>query len=1063
MDGFTLTYDRFDPAAEQLREAITSTGNGYFCTRGTAEWEDCGEAHYPGTYTHGGYNRETTIFDGHPVLNEDLVNLPNWLPLKLRIEGEPAVRFGNVEVLAYRHDYDARLALVQRYLRFRDAAGRVSSLLSRRFVSMAHSHQAAIEWTLTPENWSGRVEVVTALDGRMTNRIVARYSELEGRHLDPVSPRTFGPEVIALKVRTRQSDISIAQAARTRAFHGDRPVEIGRQLYQLPDYIQQVLTFDVEEGRPSRVEKLVAMFTSHDNAITEPLAAAGRHVLRYPDFAGALEQHESAWTELWDSCDVRLPREPRAQLLLRLHISHVLQVCSRHTARHDAGVPARGLNGEAYRGHVFWDEMYVYPYLNLRLPEITRSLLLYRHRRLTEARAAAAEAGYRGAMFPWQSGSDGTEETQQVHLNPLSGRWDPDLSHHQRHVNAAIFYNVWRYFQATDDLEFLRDYGAELMLEIARFWESAAHLNPETRRYEIHGVMGPDEFHEQYPGTDEPGLRNNAYTNLMAAWIAATAPKVLDLLPSSRAAMIRRHLKVTDEELATWEDMSRRMYVPFHDGVISQFEGYEDLEELDWSGYRARYHDIQRMDRILRAEGKDPNRYKVSKQADAVMPFFLFDERELGELFGRLGYACDEDLVRRTIAYYDARTTHGSTLSFVTYAGVLAGIDPDSSWERFLVALESDVGDVQGGTTKEGIHMGVMSGTLDLLQRCYAGTSITGDVLRVSPRLADRLDGLSFCMRFRGTTLRLTIEDGKLILAAQAEGFRGPLHAGVGDDIRELSPGGTCVFAIPARKRSRTGFRGAIFDVDGVLVDSPHQRAWKAALRELMEGEWADVRDRTTWSDGRFTPEVYQRVLSGKPRMSGALAALRHFGVPDAERRAQKYAEHKQRLVIRLIEAGEFTAYPDALRFALAVRAAGIPAAVASSSKNANLFLSRIRLDTFAAEQGLSYDFIRPGETLGELFDADLSGRDFAHGKPDPEIFVTAAAELHVPPEDCFVVEDAVSGVQAAKAGGMAGLGVARGDDARMLADAHADLVVTSLDEVDLHALAAHRLDRRPA
>src|SRR5690606_3779163 len=244
MDGFTLTYDRFDPAAEQLREAITSTGNGYFCTRGTAEWEDCGEAHYPGTYTHGGYNRETTIFDGHPVLNEDLVNLPNWLPRKLRIEGEPAVRFGNVEVLAYRHDYDARLALVQRYLRFRDAAGRVSSLLSRRFVSMAHSHQAAIEWTLTPENWSGRVEVVTALDGRMTNRIVARYSELEGRHLDPVSPRTFGLEVIALKVRTRQSDISIAQAARTRAFHGDRPVELGRQLYQLPDYIQQVLTFD---------------------------------------------------------------------------------------------------------------------------------------------------------------------------------------------------------------------------------------------------------------------------------------------------------------------------------------------------------------------------------------------------------------------------------------------------------------------------------------------------------------------------------------------------------------------------------------------------------------------------------------------------------------------------------------------------------------------------------------------------------------------------------------------------------------------------------------------------
>ncbi|MGI5270947.1 HAD family hydrolase [Nonomuraea sp. CA-218870] len=260
-----------------------------------------------------------------------------------------------------------------------------------------------------------------------------------------------------------------------------------------------------------------------------------------------------------------------------------------------------------------------------------------------------------------------------------------------------------------------------------------------------------------------------------------------------------------------------------------------------------------------------------------------------------------------------------------------------------------------------------------------------------------------------------------------------------------------------------TGFKGAIFDVDGVLVDSPHQRAWKEALRELMEGEWAGIRERTDWSDDRFTPEVYQRVISGKPRMSGALAALRYFNVPDAEDRVEAYAEHKQRLVIRLIEAGEFTAYPDALRFALAVHGAGIPAAVASSSKNAGLFLGKIRLDTFAAEQGLAYDFIQPGQTLAGFFDADLSGRDFAHGKPDPEIFVTAAAELHVPTEDCFVVEDAVSGVQAAKAGGMAGLGVARADDQRMLADAHADLVVTSLDEVDLDALAEHRLDRRTA
>jgi beta-phosphoglucomutase-like phosphatase (HAD superfamily) len=257
------------------------------------------------------------------------------------------------------------------------------------------------------------------------------------------------------------------------------------------------------------------------------------------------------------------------------------------------------------------------------------------------------------------------------------------------------------------------------------------------------------------------------------------------------------------------------------------------------------------------------------------------------------------------------------------------------------------------------------------------------------------------------------------------------------------------------------GFQGGIFDVDGVLVDSPHEQAWKQALRDLMETEWADIRDRSEWSDDRFTPQVYQEVMSGKPRMAGALAGLEYFKVPDARDRVQAYADHKQSLLVKLIEAGRFEAYPDALRFVLAVRALGILTAAASSSKNAKLMLRQIRLDTFAQQEGLEYDFVHPGLTLAEFFDADLSGRDFAHGKPDPEIFVTSAAELHIPTEQCFVVEDAVSGVQAAKAGDMAALGVARADDADLLASAHADLVVTSLDQVDVSRLTVHELVRK--
>ncbi len=256
-------------------------------------------------------------------------------------------------------------------------------------------------------------------------------------------------------------------------------------------------------------------------------------------------------------------------------------------------------------------------------------------------------------------------------------------------------------------------------------------------------------------------------------------------------------------------------------------------------------------------------------------------------------------------------------------------------------------------------------------------------------------------------------------------------------------------------------FQGAIFDVDGVLVDSPHEKAWRESLRELMEGDWAGIRARTTWSPDGFTPSVYQQHVSGKPRLSGARAALEHFHVPDVDTRVVAYGERKQAMLMRLIDAGDFTAYPDALRFVIAAKGNGLRVAAASSSKNADLFLGKVRLDAFAAAEGISSPVIRPGLTLLELFDVDVSGRDFAHGKPDPEMFLTAAHELRVEPARAVVLEDAASGVQAAKAGGMAAVGIARADDADLLSDAGADIVVPSLDHVDTAALIAGRLATR--
>lgn len=258
-------------------------------------------------------------------------------------------------------------------------------------------------------------------------------------------------------------------------------------------------------------------------------------------------------------------------------------------------------------------------------------------------------------------------------------------------------------------------------------------------------------------------------------------------------------------------------------------------------------------------------------------------------------------------------------------------------------------------------------------------------------------------------------------------------------------------------------FEGVLFDVDGVLVDTPHERAWRDTLEELMSGPWRELGPLTRYAPERFDTAFYLKRLAGKPRGAGARAALEAFGVPDAAQRAIVYGQKKQEMILALIEAGQFTAFGDALRFLQAVKALGMPVAVASSSTNANLFLGRIAVDDPRRVEGLFPRGHAPGATLLEQFDANVCGRHFAHGKPHPEIFLTAAAELGASPERCLVIEDATSGVQAAKAGGMRVIGLARLGDEELLREAGADLVVPSLDEVSMTALAHGKVERRRA
>jgi trehalose/maltose hydrolase-like predicted phosphorylase len=791
MVEWSIIYDKWIPKEQTLREALCTLGNGYIATRGAFEEVRAeADSHYPGTYLAGGYNRLTSEVAGKQIENEDLVNWPNWLPVSFRQPGEDWFHMSSVEVLDFRQELDMQNGLLLRYVHFRDGKGRESMLNTRRLVSMANPHLAALEWKLTPVNWSGEVELRAALDGRVSNSGVVRYRELASQHLETLEQGQHNDETIYLVVQTTQSKIRMAQVARTQVFLNGQASGMLPQTKIEQGYVEHQFKLQATEGQPLRLEKSVVIYTSRDWATSEPLLDACTNIGRQGTFEESLEEHKRAWQRLWNRCDLDTACNIKTQSVLRLHIFHLLQTVSGHTVDLDVGVPARGWHGEAYRGHIFWDELFIFPFLNMHLPAITRELLMYRYRRLNEARSAAKEAGYRGAMFPWQSGSNGREESQVIHLNPQSGRWLPDNTYLQRHISSAVAYNVWHYYQATEDMDFLSYHGAELLLDIAQFWSTIATLNKETGRYEIQHVVGPDEYHTEYPDSTEIGLNNNAYTNVLAVWVIQRAIELKEVIDDSRYEELLTKLHITPDDLTRWEDISKRIYVPFLEDtkIIAQFDGYDKLQEFDWEKYRAKHGEAMRLDRILESEGDNVNKYKASKQADVLMLFYLFSSEELLSIFKKLGYDFKPESIPENIAYYEARTSHGSTLSKIVHAWVLARSDRKRSWVNFELALMSDLEDIQGGTTAEGIHLGAMAGTVDLVQRAYTGLEIRDDVLWLNPVLPEEMPCLNLQLRYRGHWIELNLTADKMVITFD-RGWSKEVKIGVRGEVHTFQTG----------------------------------------------------------------------------------------------------------------------------------------------------------------------------------------------------------------------------------------------------------------------------------
>jgi alpha,alpha-trehalase len=400
MSGWTLAYDGYEPGREGVREALCTLGNGYFCTRARRPTRTTTARTTPAPTSRGSTTGRPRGWRGATWRTRI------WSTCRTGCRSPAGSTAGRgCGSTRWRSWTTARSLTCGRgccgALRLRDGEGRVLGWSERRFVSMAEKHMAGLEVTLAAENWSGRLEIRSGLDGGVVNNNVARYRTLERRHLEPLGTDTVGEAVMRLRARTAQSRVEVVEAARTLVFRDGAPLAAERRTEAGRARIDQILALDMAAGERVTVEKVVALFASTSFAISEPGLAAAEAVAAADGFEALLARHVAAWAELWDDFDIGLAMaEPDGiEMKLRLHVFHLLQTVSQNTIDADIGVPARGWHGEAYRGHIFWDELFILPFLNFRRPLITRALLKYRHRRLDAARRHARAEGYAGALF----------------------------------------------------------------------------------------------------------------------------------------------------------------------------------------------------------------------------------------------------------------------------------------------------------------------------------------------------------------------------------------------------------------------------------------------------------------------------------------------------------------------------------------------------------------------------------------------------------------------------------------------------------------------------------------
>lgn len=741
-DAWCVTEAGFSEAEAGHRETLFTLANGYHSMRGSLELAP----HYrmPGAFFAG-------LYDKAPVCFDKLAIVPNWTDLELVADG---VRFDPLtcKLLSFRRTLDTRQGLLFTDIRWSDAKGHRTRYESCRLVHARHKHRALLWGRITPENWIGEITLSGGINADAVNQTHAVGGRMTIQHMvrdrfdidedGVVYEGHTGRTELPLEMRTQ------LRVRNTRAGEVERRKETLRELHRVQS----------SEGEPVPFVKAVAFQTTPiDEGESGLSVEAELEALKDDGVEATARSHVDAWGKRWEFSDVRIGGNPDDQAAVRFNLFHLIQSACEDT-RLDVSIAAKGLHGEGYDGHIFWDtEVFMLPFFAVTDPDVAKSFLLYRYRRLPAAREHARRGGYCGAQFPWQSSVTGEEVTKWTTHDIVEHEWEPYELDAQHQVTASIALAVDWYRRVTGDEEFYRKYGAQLLMETARFW--ASRVDYDSRRDEcvIRDLKCVDEYHS--------GVDNDAYTCYAAAEnlrLGGEAAEDLRREAPKRFRELCEEIDLGQDEIEEWSEIASEMYFPMDDetGMIEEFDGYFDLPdrtaERDEDGWPMEPDDIDPY------EGET----QLIKQADVVLLFYLFGDR------------FSEKVKRRNYLYYLARDTHGSSLSASTYA--IVGLDVDERDRAYQAFRHSAYRDLRPSTDPLGIHAACLGGTWQAVVNGFGGMRLRGDVPEFDPWLPPEWDRLAFRILWRGSLLEVEIS-GDAFTARLMDGE--PVTIRVGDEL----------------------------------------------------------------------------------------------------------------------------------------------------------------------------------------------------------------------------------------------------------------------------------------